>query len=315
MFPFKTPLLPDTVGARSGSNCFKVVATNWRKLLLWHWSMLLGWTSYSGSFRPLSSRLGPAGASWGQLGPAGASWGQLGPAGAWWCNRLGTLKPHETTWNFNASAHATKKTQIPLELALSGAQTRAVPFLASGCSFFSVHVMNWCFRCMGPGEVCVVNLLSLGELWRLTDRLFRSVQVEEMLETDKTAEPTRNTHTVSEAIEPGLVILIHMIHMIHMIHTRMYSIVFNCIQLYSIVFNCIQLYYSIVFNCIQLYSIVFNSIQLYSIVFNCIQLYSIVFSMYVTYIHAQTCTCIRMWFNCMILYMHLQKIILICIHV
>ena len=122
MFPFKTPLLPGTVGARSGSNCFKVVATNWRKLLLWHWSMLLGWTSYSGSSRPLSSR--------------------LGPAGAWWCNRLGTLKPHETAWNFNASAHTTKKAQIPPELAVSGAQTRAVPFLASRCSFFSVHMCS-----------------------------------------------------------------------------------------------------------------------------------------------------------------------------
>ena len=40
-----------------------------------------------------------------------------------------------------------------------------------------------------------------------------------LAETDKTAEPTRNTHTVSEAMEPGLVILIHMM-----------TYVFNCIH-------------------------------------------------------------------------------------
>ena len=164
MFPFKTPLLPGTVGARSGSNCFKVVATNWRKLLLWHWSMLLGWTSYSGSSRPLSSRLGPAGASW-----------QLGPAGAWWCNRVGTLKPHETAWNFNASAHTTQKTQIPPELAVSGAQTRAVSFLASRCSFFSVHMCS-CYELVFPMHGARLSLC--GELiksrWTLeTHRLFR----------------------------------------------------------------------------------------------------------------------------------------------
>ena len=89
----------------------------------------------------------------------------------------------------------------------------------------------------------------------------QTVQVEEMLETDKTAEPTRNTHTVSEAIEPGLVILIHMIHMIHI-----YTILYICIQLYSIVFNSIHMYVCNLYTCTNMHMHTYV-IQLYDIVY------------------------------------------------